>query len=129
RGDRIVPEWNREPHRVKVQDLSSPAYRQRCVRFFVTAGLAAGVLVAMPGNVMARQQSRPAPLPALGSDLAGAGALAGRTVEDVRILGNTQVSTAVILNLVRTRPGDKFDPQTTQEDYQRIFGLRKFSNV
>jgi outer membrane protein assembly factor BamA len=56
-------------------------------------------------------------------------ALAGRRVEDVRVLGNTQVSTAVILNVVRTRTGDKFDPDTVEEDYQRIYGLRKFSNV
>jgi outer membrane protein insertion porin family len=55
--------------------------------------------------------------------------LAGRTVEDVRVMGNTQVSTAVILNVVRTRPGDKFDPATVEEDYQRVYGLRKFSNV
>ncbi len=55
--------------------------------------------------------------------------LRGRTVESVRVLGNTTVSTPVILNLVRTREGDKFDPETVQEDYQRIFGLKKFSNV
>ncbi|HWP40892.1 MAG TPA: POTRA domain-containing protein, partial [Tepidisphaeraceae bacterium] len=55
--------------------------------------------------------------------------LTGRTVEDVRVLGNQTVSSAVILNLVRTRPGDRFDPQTVQEDYQRIYGLKKFSNV
>jgi outer membrane protein assembly complex protein YaeT len=55
--------------------------------------------------------------------------LSGRTVEQVRVLGNTSVSTPVILNLVRTREGDRFDPATLQEDYKRIFDLRKFSNV
>jgi outer membrane protein insertion porin family len=55
--------------------------------------------------------------------------LKGRHVEDVRVVGNTQVSTAVILNLVRTHEGDKFDPATVAEDYQRIYGLRKFSDV
>lgn len=40
--------------------------------------------------------------------------LRGKTVESVRILGNTTVSTAVILNLVRTREGDKFDPATVE---------------
>ena len=55
---------------------------------------------------------------------------AGRRVEDVRILGNTQVSTAVIRNVIRTRVGEPFDPDTVAEDYQRIFQeLRKFSNV
>ena len=79
-------------------------------------------------------QARPATTapttpPARSADLPGAGALTGRMVEDVRIVGNTEVSTAIILNLVRTRPGEKFDPVTAQEDYQRIYGLRKFSNV
>jgi outer membrane protein assembly complex protein YaeT len=55
--------------------------------------------------------------------------LAGRTVEGVRVLGNQTVSTAIILNLIRTREGAKFDPATVEEDYQRIYGLKKFSNV
>ncbi|CAN5643274.1 outer membrane protein assembly factor BamA [soil metagenome] len=62
-------------------------------------------------------------------EISGSGSLTGRTIEDVRIVGNTEVSTAIILNLVRTRVGEKFDPATAQEDYQRIYGLRKFSNV
>jgi outer membrane protein insertion porin family len=67
-----------------------------------------------------------------GGAIAGTSAaepLRGRIVEDVRVSGNTQVSTSVILNLVRTHEGDKFDPATVAEDYQRIYGLRKFSNV
>src|SRR4051812_48137386 len=44
-------------------------------------------------------------------------------------MGNTQVSSAIILNVVRTRKGDRFDPETVEEDYQRIYGLRKFANV
>ena len=44
-------------------------------------------------------------------------------------MGNTQVSTAIILNVVRTKPGDKFDPGTVQDDYQRIYSLKKFANV
>lgn len=55
--------------------------------------------------------------------------LKGRVVEAVRVRGNKTVPTAVILNVVRTREGDKLDPATVEEDYQRIFGLRKFSNV
>lgn len=55
--------------------------------------------------------------------------LRGRIVEDVQITGNTTVSTAVIRNLIRTRPGEKFDPATVEEDYQRVYSLRKFSNV
>lgn len=59
----------------------------------------------------------------------GAIDLRGRTVESIRIIGNRQVSSPVILNVVRTREGDKYDPTTVEDDYQRIFALRKFSNV
>ncbi|MCC6423982.1 MAG: BamA/TamA family outer membrane protein [Phycisphaerales bacterium] len=56
-------------------------------------------------------------------------ALSGRTIEAVRIMGNRTVPTPVILNAIRTREGDRFDPQTVQEDYQRVYSLQKFSNV
>ncbi len=69
------------------------------------------------------------PAPAGPRDISVAADLKGRTVEGVRVAGNTKVLTASILNVVRTREGDKFDPATVQEDYQRIFGLRRFSNV
>lgn len=55
--------------------------------------------------------------------------LAGRNVEDVRILGNAQVPTSAIRNVIRTRTGDKYEPATVQEDYQRVYDLKKFSNV
>jgi outer membrane protein insertion porin family len=55
--------------------------------------------------------------------------LKGRTIEDVRIAGNATVSTAVIRNLIRTRAGEPFDPATVEEDYQRVYGLKKFANV
>jgi outer membrane protein insertion porin family len=63
-------------------------------------------------------------------DLTAAGQFAGRTVEAVRVVGNTQVSTSAILQLVRTREGDKFDPATVVGDYQRIYGrMKKFADV
>lgn len=62
-------------------------------------------------------------------DLPGALKYKGLRVEQVQVLGNTQVSTAVILNLVRTKEGEAFDPATVVEDYQRIYRLNKFSNV
>ncbi|MGA3068368.1 MAG: outer membrane protein assembly factor BamA, partial [Tepidisphaeraceae bacterium] len=56
--------------------------------------------------------------------------LAGRTIESVRIEGNTHVATAVIRELVRSREGDKFDPATVVDDYQRIFNrMKMFANV
>jgi outer membrane protein assembly factor BamA len=63
------------------------------------------------------------------SGLAASQPLKGRIVEEVRIIGNNAVSTAAIRNLIRTREGDRFDPATVEEDYQRVFGLRKFANV
>jgi outer membrane protein assembly factor BamA len=63
-------------------------------------------------------------------DLSAAGQFAGRTVEAVRVVGNTQSSTSAILQLVRTREGDKFDPATVVGDYQRIYSrMKKFADV
>jgi outer membrane protein insertion porin family len=55
--------------------------------------------------------------------------LKGRTIEDVRILGNQRTATGIIQNVIRTRPGTGFDPATVEEDYHSIYGLKKFSNV
>lgn len=56
--------------------------------------------------------------------------LAGRAVDEVRVVGNTSVPTSAIRNLIRTRAGDRYDPKTVEEDYQRIYReLRKFLNV
>ncbi|MDB5321827.1 MAG: hypothetical protein JWN40_3458 [Phycisphaerales bacterium] len=89
----------------------------------IVATLAAGFL---PGAVCFAQ-SAPATAPRVAT--AANEALKGRTVEDVRIVGNSAVSAATIRNLIRTREGDKFDPATVEEDYQRVYGLRKFANV
>lgn len=55
--------------------------------------------------------------------------LAGRIVQAVRVVGNDRTPASVILQVVRTRAGEKFDPQTVEEDYQRIYALKKFSTV
>ncbi len=55
--------------------------------------------------------------------------LIGRRVDEVRVVGNASVSSQIILNPVRTHVGDKFDPATVEEDYQRVFALKRFSNV
>lgn len=55
--------------------------------------------------------------------------LTGKRVEAIRIVGNRDVSNNVIMNVVRTREGQPFDPSTVEEDYQRIFSLKRFSNV
>ena len=104
--------------------------RSSALRQLAAAAVALGLTVP-PGSVAsAQQQPRgPAGLPA-GRATSSTPALRGRTVERVRVLGNTTVPTASILNLIRTREGDPYDPETVEEDYQRIYReLRKFSNV
>lgn len=84
------------------------------------------VLATLTVVAVARAQER---APSAPRSVPGAVQLEGRRVEAIRVSGNEQVSTAVILNVVRTREGEPLDPLTVEEDYQRIFGLRKFSNV
>jgi outer membrane protein assembly factor BamA len=91
--------------------------------------LAAGTLPSVPALA---QQTRPGPAataPQAGVVSPENAQLKGRTVEDVRVVGNNAVSTAAIRNLIRTREGEPFDPTTVEEDYQRVFGLKKFANV
>lgn len=61
------------------------------------------------------------------------GELAGRRIEEVRIVGRNKPLSSVLISeishQIRTREGEKFEPATVEEDYQRIYGLRRFSNV
>lgn len=114
-------------------------------RFRALRRAAGGALVAaglaLPSVGWAQPASAPAaarPAPAVGTPLdAGPGLgfnsrlndLKGRVIEGVEVRGNQQVPTNVIKNLLRTRQGETFDPLTVAEDYQRVYGLRKFSNV
>jgi outer membrane protein insertion porin family len=98
--------------------------KQLPLRSATLLGCLVGCLVLLSlSSAWSAAQTQPAPEAGIAPDLKG------RTVEEVRILGNTTVSNAVIRNLIRTREGDKFDPATVQEDYQRVFGLKKFANV
>lgn len=87
------------------------------------------VLACLFAGATAVAQTRPASRPGV----AVPPELAGRTVEEVRILGrNRPLSVATkseIAHQIRTHEGEKFDPATVEEDYQRIYQLRKFSNV
>src|ERR1700690_432259 len=89
------------------------------------------LLAAAPRRVwgQAGQSPEPTGIVDVSRDLPAAIQYKGRRVEQVQVLGNTQVSTAIILNLVRTKEGEPFDPATVVEDYQRIYNLHKFSNV
>ena len=100
------------------------------MRKLSAAVLALGLAVPPAGYAQVRNGGRaPGALPS-GRATASTPGLRGRTVERVRVLGNVTVPTASILNLIRTRVGDPYDPETAEEDYQRIHReLRKFSNV
>src|SRR5438105_5065245 len=89
----------------------------------------AWMLVAFTLPSLLRAQPQPTTTSSNVSHITVAGDLSGKTVEAVQITGNAQVSSAVIRNLIRTRVGSRFDPATVEEDYQRIFGLKKFANV
>jgi outer membrane protein assembly complex protein YaeT len=86
----------------------------------------AGAL-ALPPQALA--QATTAPATPAARDVSIAPGLRGRPVESVRVLGNQQVPSSVIRNQIRTREGEPFEPATVQEDYQRIYALRKFRNV
>jgi outer membrane protein assembly complex protein YaeT len=89
-------------------------------------GLLAVLFVAAPAAAQTRPVNN---TPATGRTTTTTADLTGRTVEFIRIRGNTQVSTAVIANLIRTKVGSRLDPASVEEDYQRIYALKKFSNV
>jgi len=59
--------------------------------------------------------------------------LVGRRVEEIRIIGRTRPLSSATLSEVtrqiRTREGAPLDPATVEADYQRVYALRKFSNV
>jgi outer membrane protein assembly factor BamA len=92
--------------------------------------LALGLSLACPSISRAQEDSAAPPVtPARNTHVNAAPTLAGKPVEEVRILGNKLVSNAVIRNVIRTKVGQSFDPATVEEDYQRIYNLRKFSDV
>jgi outer membrane protein insertion porin family len=91
--------------------------------------VAALLLAAVPAVARA-QATAPGPTTAPTTAPAAVSAdLVGRRVDQVRVEGNARVSSQQILNQCRTHAGDKFDPDTVAGDYQRVFDLKRFSNV
>lgn len=82
------------------------------------------VVLALSGTTVRGQSS-----PGTRNDITATSDLVGRPVEGVRVEGNREASSASVLAAVRTREGDPYDPLTVQEDYQRIYNQRRFSNV
>ena len=97
-------------------------------------GVVVALAVLLVGRAV-RAQTPPTTAPVLppsgqGPNMSAASDLAGRIVRQVRVMGNVQVPSAVILNDIRTRTGQPFDPDTVVEDYQRIYTREKrFTNV
>jgi outer membrane protein assembly factor BamA len=86
--------------------------------------------LAVTSAASARAQLPPSePASPFRADITATSPLAGRPVEAIRVEGNRDTPTSAILAAVRTREGEPYDPLTVQEDYQRVYGLRRFSNV
>jgi hypothetical protein len=66
----------------------------------------------LPPCLLAQERPSPTPL------------LKGRTVEAVTVLGNVQVPTSIIRNVIRTKVGDPYDPVGVHDDYLRIYDLK-----
>ena len=121
--------------RVKTRRQPKPALRRICspvlgLSFVAPSALVCAIAIAADAPTVTpapagtdtaagRPKALAAPMPEL----------KGRRIEDVRISGNTTVPYTIIRNLVRSQVGDAFDPATVQDDYQRIFDLKKFANV
>lgn len=90
--------------------------------------LAAHAVLAI-GLSLSTPHSHGQVVPGMRRDVTATADLAGRPVESIRIEGNREVSSASILSAIRTREGEPYDPLTVQEDYQRIYNQRRFSNV
>ncbi len=94
-------------------------------------------LIAFPAIVTPPPAAaQPAPPPAASTRPTGSAIpteLKGKRIEEVRVLGRTRTLSptieAEVRNQIRVREGDSLDPATVEEDYQRIFNLRRFGNV
>lgn len=107
--------------RVNVNDARTSA------SFYASLVIAGAAL--LPGVAIAQDSASPTQILPPRNEVNIASGLAGRTVERVEVRGNQTIPTGTILNLVRTRVGDALDPLTVQDDYQRIYELRRFGNV
>lgn len=116
--------------RVKVNDARTSGSRSASHRSRLVPALAAGAAASiLASGAIAQDASNPLQILPPRNEVNIASGLAGRTVERVEVRGNQTIPTGTILNTVRTRVGDALDPLTVQEDYQRIYELRRFGNV
>ena len=102
---------------------------RRCSSRLLATAIAAGALFAFTRLSIA-QTTVPTGIERLSPrEVNIAAGLAGRRIDKVEVRGNKDVPTNTILNLIRTRAGEPLDPTTVQDDYQRIYELRRFANV
>lgn len=53
----------------------------------------------------------------------------GETIKEIAILGNKSVSEQIILSKVKTKPGEKYNKETINEDLKRLYDSGYFSNI
>lgn len=110
--------------------MTRPNRRRTAKPKLIAGVLALAAMSACPVVYGQRAAAPAAPRPSAGALPAE---LTGRTIEEVRIIGKNRAlsseTVSTVYNQVRSREGTKFEPATVESDYQRIYGLKKFSNV
>ena len=53
----------------------------------------------------------------------------GKTVKEVKVLGNEMVSEPVILGKIKTKPGNKFSKEVLNDDLKRLYDSGYFYNI
>ncbi len=111
--------------------LTQPRTAARGLAAAAVSALACGVAAArQPATGPAVPVAVTAPPAAVPTDASAVSPdLVGRRVDDVRVAGNAEVSSQVILNVVQTHVGDRFDPATVARDYQKVYELHRFAEV
>src|SRR6185503_2977170 len=85
--------------------------------FFLSLVSGISATLVSPGRVLS-QQTQPQPQPQ-----------AQRLVENVDIIGNRRLRKDDILYYIQTRPGDPYNVETVQRDYQTLLSLTFFDKT
>ncbi len=109
--------------------FNRPVRREKSAWVPVALAITAALAVCSLSTLTASAQLQPPSANVTPESPAVAAGLAGRPVEAIEIRGNQTVASGIIQNVVRTRIGQALDPATVQDDFQRIFGLRRFASV
>jgi outer membrane protein assembly complex protein YaeT len=112
-----------EDRRLPTIDRLQPLSRLLAVLLIASIGIA-----GRPSSATAQPDpDEPARPPA--GVLAGDLEALGLPITRVDVVGNSRLPDSIVLNAIRTAPGDRFDPRTVNDDVQRIYALRRFEQV